>query len=259
MHSNTETAAVRKDLLERFTILLPGIPAFTSRGWLGYCTTVLFRLNDRWALYDAGHYSDRSQVLAALAAARIEPADIGYVVLSHLHFDHVLNLPLFRNAVVILAQAELDYARAVSAGILEDHAIPESWPELLKERELHAVQDSMALDAGMEAVVIPGHTPGCLVLFCDTPVPVAICGDALKNGWEIYRPPAATEAGIETIKTRARIFIPGHDRPFLYREEGLEYLCGYDFTIAGNVFPGSENEVLLELHMTEGFKPEPVR
>lgn len=250
---------------EHFQVLLPGIPAFTNRGWLGFCTTVLFRLDGCWALYDTGHYSDRSQLLAALQAVRVKPADIGYVVLSHLHFDHILNLPLFPEALVIVSQQELNYARAVAAGVRQDPAIPETWLTLLNERALQVVDGAAALDENIEAVVVPGHTPGCLVLFGTVPVPVALCGDALKNGWELYHPGAATTAadeaerikGIAVLKARAQVFFPGHDRPFGLRSGGLEYLSAYDFKITGNVFPRTRDAALLELDLSAGFKPVP--
>ncbi|MBW2108739.1 MAG: MBL fold metallo-hydrolase [Deltaproteobacteria bacterium] len=265
MHSHEHALTDWQQALGRFHILLPGIPAVTSRGWLAYCTTVLFRLKGHWALYDTGHYSDRSQLLAALAKVQVRPDEIYTVILSHLHFDHVLNLPLFGNATVVVAQAELDYARDVAAGTRQDHAIPETWPALLKDRNLHVVDGSAVLDDGMEAVVLPGHTPGCLVLFCDAPVPVALCGDALKNAWELFSPASVVTpvddahrlAGIAAIRARAQVVIPGHDRPFGMVSGGLCYLSGYDFTITGDLFPEPRNRVLLDLPMTAGLRRRP--
>ena len=112
-------------------VLLSGVPGVTDRGWLGYCTVVLFPLPDGWALFDTGHHSDRHLLFAALQASAIGPGDIRHVVLSHLHFDHCLNLPLFPNAEVYLSRAELDYARQVSAGEARDFSIPDFWPALL--------------------------------------------------------------------------------------------------------------------------------
>ncbi len=37
-------------------ILFPGIPARSSRGFLGYCTVVLLPSEEGWLLFDTGHY-----------------------------------------------------------------------------------------------------------------------------------------------------------------------------------------------------------
>ena len=39
-------------------VLLSGVPGVTDRGWLGYCTVVLFLLEDGWALFDTGHQAE---------------------------------------------------------------------------------------------------------------------------------------------------------------------------------------------------------
>ncbi|MCF8104273.1 MAG: MBL fold metallo-hydrolase, partial [Desulfohalobiaceae bacterium] len=97
-------------------VLLSGIPGKTSRGFLGYCTVVLFLLDGEWALFDTGHQADRHLLVDALTQRALTPADIKHVVLSHLHFDHILNLPLFKRAKVYISQAELDYAKLVCEG-----------------------------------------------------------------------------------------------------------------------------------------------
>lgn len=172
-------------------VLLSGVPGMTDRGWLGYCTVVLFPLEDGWALFDTGHQSDRHILFSALHASDIRPADIRHVVLSHLHFDHSLNLPLFPSAEVYVSRAELDYARQVSAGEVRDFSIPDFWPALLDNRRVHIVDDDLRISPTKRLKVLPGHTPGCMAMFCEGPG-IAVCGDVIKNAWEAITGKAGT-------------------------------------------------------------------
>jgi N-acyl homoserine lactone hydrolase len=256
-----EKNATYRKVLERFKILLPGIPARSNRGWLGYCTVVLFRLHDSWALFDTGHYSDRNELLAALNAVNLKPRDIQYVFLSHLHFDHILNLSLFSDATAIVSKAELNHAEKVVAAVIEDPAIPEVWPALFEGREIQTIEGTTVIDDDLEVAVLPGHTPGGLVLYCRKPAAAAVCGDVIKNGWGLLTgtvTQSATidseqQASIQKIIARAEVIIPGHDRPFVIREGGLEYLNDFRWKIQGNIFPRPRDETLLDLSVAEGF------
>ncbi len=248
-----------------FRTILAGVPCRSNRGWLGYCTVVLFPLNGDWALFDTGHYNDRPFLREALNRRGIEPGDIRYVILSHLHFDHVLNLPLFQNAEVILAEAEICYAEKVMAGRVKDDSIPDFWTALLNGRKVQTVKDTLAIGTRLELVRLPGHTPGCLSLFYAGPPSVAVCGDVAKNAWEVVTCETAspsldddlTQKSISVIKQRGEIIIPGHDRAFMLRDEGLEYLGGFSWEIYGNVFPRPQNEIILTLDMQGGFYQKP--
>lgn len=261
MSSNQKINATYRKVLERFKILLPGIPARSNRGWLGYCTVVLFRLQGRWTLFDTGHYSDRNELLAALSAVNLKPRDIQYVLLSHLHFDHILNLPLFPDAAVIVSEAELNYAEQVVAGAIEDPAIPEIWPVLFEGREIQVIKGATAIDDDLEVAVLPGHTPGGLVLYCKKPTAAAVCGDVIKNGWDLLTDTVTQstmiageqQASIQKVIARAEVVVPGHDRPFVIREGGLEYLNDFRWKIQGNIFPRPRDETLLDLSVPEGF------
>ena len=255
MSSDQENNAKYRRVLERFKILLPGIPARSNRGWLGYGTVVLFRLQNSWALFDTGHYSDRAELLAALNSARVKPRDIKHVFLSHLHFDHILNLPLFPDAAVVVSEAEMTYAGQVAAGLIEDPAIPEVWPALFEGRAIQTIEGSTVINDDLEVAVLPGHTPGGLVLFCRDPVAAAVCGDVIKNGWEVLTGSVDSEqqASTQKVIARAEVIIPGHDRPFVIREDGLEYLSDFRWKIQGNVFPGPRDETLLDMYVAQGF------
>jgi glyoxylase-like metal-dependent hydrolase (beta-lactamase superfamily II) len=265
MSSDQGKNAIYSNVLEGFKILLPGIPARSNRGWLGYCAVVLFPLDGGWALFDTGHYNDRALLRDALTGCGIEPDDIHHVILSHLHFDHVLNLPLFQNAEVTLCEAEIRYAEEVDAAIVQDDAIPDFWSQLLEGRRVNTFKDSLVIGNGLEVVRLPGHTPGCLSLFYRGSHSVVVCGDVVKNGWEIVTGTTTSEGidddlsreSINIIKQRGEVIIPGHDRPFRFCEEGLEYLKEFTWEIYGNVFPQLQNEIIYTLDLQCGFYPRP--
>ena len=265
MSSSQGKNTIYGKVLEKFKILLPGIPARSNRGWFGCCTVVLFPLDGAWALFDTGHYNDRALLREALDKCGIEPADIRHVILSHLHFDHVLNLPLFQNAEIILCEAEIRYAEAVDAGTVRDDAIPDFWSTLLEGRRVHIFKDALAIGKGLEVVRLPGHTPGCLSLFYSGTPSVTVCGDVIKNGWEVVTGTTTSQGvdndlsreSINVIKQRGEVIIPGHDRPLRLRKEGLEYLKEFSWEIYGNVFPRSQNETIYKLDMQRGFYPRP--
>ncbi|MGD2125797.1 MAG: MBL fold metallo-hydrolase [Desulfobacteraceae bacterium] len=245
----------------RMQILLSGVPGVSSRGWLGYCTVVLFRLDGAWALFDTGHYSDRHLLLEALAQTGVEPNEIRWVVLSHLHFDHVLNLPLFRKAEVYLARAEMEHAEKVSAGEVTDLAIPDFWQVLLEGHQLHMVDERLDLTDMLQLVRLPGHTPGCLTMFWNGSEVIAVCGDVIKNAWEAETGQAeialagdslATES-INRVQEKATVIIPGHDRPFRRREEGLEFLTPFSWRIQASLYPKEAGQTVLGLDFPAGL------
>ncbi|MER6949516.1 MBL fold metallo-hydrolase [Nonomuraea sp. NPDC000554] len=90
-----------------------------------------------------------------LAAAGVAPAEVGTVILTHLHSDHASGAvadgrPLFENARYVLQQAELDTARGA---ILEQVVTP-------IKGQLQAVEGEAEVSPGVHVRLTPGHTPG---------------------------------------------------------------------------------------------------
>ena len=91
--------------------LLEGKPFMTEYGIVGYSTVVLIACDDeKNILYDCGSKGCALQLKEALEKAGMKPEDITHVVISHLHFDHVGNLPLFSNAEILLNKIEWESA-----------------------------------------------------------------------------------------------------------------------------------------------------
>jgi N-acyl homoserine lactone hydrolase len=246
--------------LREFRVILPGVPVRSSRGWVGYCSVVLFRLPQGWALFDTGHYVDRNQLTDTLRQTGVAPAEISCIILSHLHFDHMLNLSLFPAAQVVVSRAELEYAEAVTAGRFEDSAVPEFWQIILKGHRLQIVEERLELGNGICLETFAGHTPGGLVMFGDRPMPLCVCGDLIKNAWEAVAgepafPGAVPEAGVANIRrvtTRGGIIVPGHDRPFALSGAAVDYLASFSWEVFGTFYPRSRDELLMTIALPEG-------
>jgi N-acyl homoserine lactone hydrolase len=257
---NAEITPFHHELLGDVQVLLPGVPCRSSRGWLGYCSIVLFPLREGWALFDTGHFCDRSLLLQVLKQVSLEPLDIRYIVVSHLHFDHILNIPLFKKASLLVSKAEMEYAIRVAAGEFDDPAVPENWRAILEEHEVRVVDGPMTLDERTELEVLAGHTPGGLVMYRRGAATLAICGDVIKNGWDVLNgePTAAgvdLAAGRESIRHvlgKAEVIVPGHERPFTYQGGVLEFLSPFNWQVRGHLLPGTPNDILLNVSLPAG-------
>jgi glyoxylase-like metal-dependent hydrolase (beta-lactamase superfamily II) len=212
-------------------IILPGFPGKTSRGFLGFCNVSLIH-SDIDVLFDTGHFSDRQLLLSELKRRKINVKDINYVILSHLHYDHCLNVDLFENATIILGEQELNYARSGEPEKQGDTSVPKFMLPFLRERQMIKVENELKLAGNVRVVGTPGHTPGSISAIVDgTDGRTVVAGDAVKNAYEFRlgkpevffgREEDARES-ISKISKIAEFIVPGHDRPFAIRNGKLCY------------------------------------
>lgn len=104
-------------------------------------------------------------VVNRLAAIGLKPADIGFVVLSHLHRDHAGGVRLFPNAEVIVQRAELEtevaedqrafYPGVYQSSRLDGVLVGCSRPTRLIDGDIDLFGDGRIL-----IVSTPGHSPG---------------------------------------------------------------------------------------------------
>lgn len=236
-------------------VLLPGIPARTSRGFLGYCTVSLLPLKKGWLLFDTGHYGDRHLLLKALEDLKITREDVSYVVLSHLHYDHCLNLTLFPRATFVLASKELQYAREVMANQRIDYSIPDTLDSLLRNREIQDFSSEVELEPGVKVFETPGHTPGSIALQIERIADIVLCGDAVKNAWEfvlgepdmVYGSRLAALKSIQRIDDMGEILVPGHDLPFRRREREIEFIGKVSWSISADLYPREKGSEIFRL------------
>ncbi|MGI8716419.1 MAG: MBL fold metallo-hydrolase [Lapillicoccus sp.] len=225
------------------TVATPWDPVYagtayaSSRGALGWSAVLLGQTaGGRPVLFDTGGPGDRQTLPDRLRQRGLECDDVAVVVLSHLHFDHANNWDLFGRAEIIVGEPDLAHAEDGSDwAVLRDVIAP-----LRKSGRLRVVRGPESIDAVLDVVPAPGHTPGSIAVVSRGTV---LCGDALKNRWQLAealaRPAAErdeTETTIVDLATRAERLWPGHDSPLARR--------------GGHWVPESEHRV--RLHRPDG-------
>ena len=200
-------------------VLMSGFPGTSPRGFLGWSTVVLVRHLGKVLLFDTGGPGDRVGVLRALGENGVEPEDVDMIVLSHLHFDHALNVELFPNADVFMHRTELAYARDPT---LEDLAICRwATDAIARHPRLKILDGEPELIEGIRVLHTPGHTPGCISLAMTVAGEAWILAqDAVKHrkeltsgDVEVAADRSAARASLERIRRLARVVVPGHDVP----------------------------------------------
>lgn len=128
-----------------------------------------------WMLWDAGlgdeiaafpqgqvkvglHFRVPKTLVSQLAALGLQPDDIKYVGLSHLHADHSGNATLFAHATFIVAPAELAWASQVPTpdGVLADRVAA------VQAAAIRPAPGDLDVfgDQTVQLISTPGHTPG---------------------------------------------------------------------------------------------------
>jgi len=107
------------------------------------------------------------EVAAQLGGLGIAPGDVRWVVLSHLHTDHVGGLDEFRDGEVLVSRVE--WERGSGFGGRVRGYLPQYWPPGLEPRLLDLDDEGfgpfpgsydVAGDGSLLMVATPGHTPG---------------------------------------------------------------------------------------------------
>lgn len=206
-------------------ILVQGYPGKTvCHGGLGWSTVALVRGQGRVILIDAGNFGMRKLIHDRLAAHGLKPSDVTDVILTHAHYDHSINWPMFGGSRILIGREELDWAVAQPLG---HHTIPEFYVrELNVSPQLHGVKARDEVLPGLTAYAAPGHTPGHLIYLLEGGErDVIFTGDAAKNRAEILSREADmtlnaadSRRSIELVwelwrRKPGSIVVPGHDVP----------------------------------------------
>ncbi|MDR3673832.1 MAG: MBL fold metallo-hydrolase [Holophaga sp.] len=208
-----------------YDILLPGVPASSQRGALGWCNVVLFRIGGATILFDTGSYGDRQGLLQALAARGLKPGDVSFIFASHFHYDHILNVELFQ-CPIFLSAAERSYVDSKQYLEAGDPFVPHHLMAFVASR-VQTVSDGQELLPGVKVLLLPGHTPGTTGLLLENEG-VVLAGDSVKNAWDFVRnapPPAffstqTAPANYARLRGLADTIVPGHDLPFRIGQDG---------------------------------------
>ncbi len=130
-----------------------GIPSSTC--------AFLIKANDKHILFDAGNGNESSQLIPALQANGVQTADIDYVMITHMHGDHIGGMikdgqAVFENATLYIPKAEYDGWIAMGEErSAQMRAMIAAYGDKV---EIFDYQDT--LPCGIEAIPAAGHTPG---------------------------------------------------------------------------------------------------
>jgi glyoxylase-like metal-dependent hydrolase (beta-lactamase superfamily II) len=198
-----------------------GLAGISSRGYLGWSSCVLLTVSGTRVLFDTCGYNERAELVKRLADRQLTPQDIDVVMLSHIHFDHAVNVGLFADAAVYVHEIDMAHAHD---NYQRDLAVPvEVLPMLDMRKNVHILSGNRGTCAGINWFLAPGHTPGlialevkleakneqrCVVLASDAVKNLeALTHGVIQNTWD----EAATKQTFEAIAKRATHILPGHD------------------------------------------------
>ena len=205
-------------------------------------------------LVDTSHVGRRENLLQGLERLKLRISDIDLVVLTHAHWDHMLNVDLFGGTPIMLSRTELDYAHAPHP---EDWATPGYAGAILDRHKIETVGEGQEIDEGVWVLDTPGQTWGSLTVAVQQADGVAgIVGDALPNAlsavrrvpYLVFGSEADARNSAEKILSGCRLLYPGHDRPFEIDGQGTRYVDGFEHVISvrGTAGPG-ESDVSVTL------------
>lgn len=169
-------------------------------------------------------------LLRQLAQRGIAPEAVATVILTHLHYDHCSQVPLFPQADLVLSLREwlsvvapqdpellrfTRYPRDVYAWMVD-----KGWPRL------RLVEDGEEVLPGMVAWVLGGHTPGSTAYRVDTAAgAVVLAGDFVNTytNWNAGHPPGLLVSleewyrGYRRLRHADALIIPSHDPAVMAR------------------------------------------
>lgn len=218
--------------MARMDVLTYGFAFVSDQGGFGFSNVSLLTVDNQRILVDTGPPSRRAEVFQALQSHDLNPDDIDLVVLTHLHWDHCLNVDMFKNARVLLHAREIDYIKSPTA---KDYGAAFYVADMLDKLKIEPVSEGDTVVPGISIMETPGHTSGHISLVADVDgETVLVAGDALpdtgtvKRGipynvfWDVDD---ATES-VEKMLDASSVFYPGHDRPFRVDGEEISYIDG---------------------------------
>jgi glyoxylase-like metal-dependent hydrolase (beta-lactamase superfamily II) len=159
-----------------------------TQGWLLWDTGVtdaIAAMPDGQAPADprAIHWRRPKTLASQLEALSVKPAEIKYLAVSHTHPDHIGNVELFPQAMLLVQKAEYEWPNPLGVGRFKpEHPVT----------KLEGDYDVFG-DGSVMIIATPGHTPGHQSLLVNLPKTGALLlsGDAVhfKDNWDNRRVP----------------------------------------------------------------------
>lgn len=219
--------------------------------WRG-ASSVLLQNGGQLILVDTGLAHDAHQLVSALERRSLRPCDVGFVINTHFHLDHISNNCLFPDSVIYATQESYDWCRALYTALMD----PENWKtlvlkyypetydfdnadELMRKMRKFALRwwdasrtgkpsqfrwiETNKLPCGLEPRFTWGHVPGhvSLVISNGESERLIVAGDAVMTRLDdqqvLTMPPhcrAQYQSERREILSSPAVVIPGHDKPF---------------------------------------------
>jgi N-acyl homoserine lactone hydrolase len=144
------------------------------------------------------HWKKPTTLAAQLEAVGVKPADVKYVAVSHTHPDHIGNVELFPQAMLLVQKAEYEWPSPFGPRFKAEHPVT----KLEGDRDVFG-------DGSVTILSTPGHTPGHQSLLVKLPKTGALVlsGDAVhfKANWDNRGVPANNADKDQTLASMQRI------------------------------------------------------
>ena len=240
-------------------VLVQGYPGKTTHhGGLGWATVALLRGRGETILVDTGSYGYRDLLVDRLREHGIQREDVTAILVTHLHWDHVVNYPFFPRAKIFIPEADLDWALDQPIGTW---ALPEFHVEKLgHDRRALKVQDGDEVLPGIRAVGTPGHTPGHIAYVVrGEKGGLIFAGDAVKNQAELMTEQVDMTLDLEKSKISVRrvrditaanpenTLVCGHDRLLGLADGKLVYKGKLEGAMLARFTPDFEQQARIDL------------
>ena len=211
----------------------PGVNEGKSMPFVDNC--YLIKHSQGWMLWDTGltdalaarpegqkpadpkatHWFRPKTLASQLEQLGVKPSDIKYLAISHTHPDHVGNVRLFPQSMLLVQKAEYEWPAPMGMRFKAEHPVT----KLAGDHDVFG-------DGSVVLLATPGHTPGHQSLFVRLAKTGALVlsGDAVhfKSNWDARVTPAMntdatqTQASMQKIadvlaKEKAQLWI-NHDK-----------------------------------------------
>jgi glyoxylase-like metal-dependent hydrolase (beta-lactamase superfamily II) len=169
----------------------------------------------------------------ALGAAGVNPDDVGQVIVTHAHYDHIGGLPAFGAAEVIITRSEYEFW----TGPLGDRPLFAHHTEAAEISHLRSLRaagrltltgHSHQVAPGIELTEVGGHTPGqAVVSVAAGPGRVILASDAVHYYEELER-----DRPFSTVVNLADMYAAFDQIREMEQDAGTRVIAGHDPVVA---------------------------
>lgn len=165
-------------------------------------------------LIDAGSIENRSEFIQDFQKNNLKIENVDTILLTHLHWDHIGNIALFKNAKVYCSSKELEDFQKDRAAFfrMQDLSL---LPEIDKI-QFHDIKEFSRKNKDFKIIEVPGHTEGSLAFLYKG---VLFSGDTLfdetgdcigRTDLPSSRPEFMESSLKKLLSLKFKILCPGH-------------------------------------------------